>query len=78
VPFRTRLVRTIAATLILLTALVGVGVTAPADGPFTISIRPVFMNLGVDVDIKVWTMHLHWAWSALPSAPSTKAPASTI
>ena len=44
VPFRSRLVRLVAATLIVFTALVGVGITAPADGPFTIAIRPVFVQ----------------------------------
>ena len=77
-PLRTRLLRLIAATLIVFTALVGVGITAPAEAPFTISIRPVILNLGFDIDIKVWTMHVHWQWSALPSATSTKSPASTL
>ena len=67
VPLRTRLVRALVATLIVFTALVAVGVTAPAEAPFTIAIRPVFMNLGFDIDIKVWAVHLHFAWSALPS-----------
>lgn len=76
-PFRTRLVRLLAATVIVFTALVGVGITAPVDAPFTIAIRPVFVNLGIDVDIKVWTMHLHFAWSALRSS-STKPDAPAI
>jgi hypothetical protein len=71
VPFRTRLARVIGATLIVFTALVGVGITAPADAPFSIAIHPVLRNLGIDVDIKVWTLHLHYMWSALPAA-STK------
>jgi len=78
VPLRTRLLRLVAATLIVFTAMVGVGVTAPADAPFSIAIRPVFVNLGVDIDIKVWTMHLHFAWSALPAASSTKRDNATI
>jgi hypothetical protein len=36
--------------------------------------RPV--ALGLDVDIKIWSLHLHYAWSAMPMAalapPSTK------
>lgn len=76
-PFRTRVARAIAATLIVAVALTGVGITAPADAPFTIAIRPVFVNLGIDVDIKVWTVHLHFAWSALP-APSTKTDGPVI
>ena len=73
VPLRTRLARALVATLIVFSALVAVGVTAPADAPFTIAIRPVFMNLGFDIDIKVWSVHLHFAWSALPSVSTTKA-----
>jgi hypothetical protein len=61
------------AVLIVFTSLVAVGITAPVEAPFTISIRPVFANLGVDVDIKVWTVHLHFGWSAMQSGSSTKA-----
>jgi hypothetical protein len=78
VPLRTRVARTLIATLIVFTALVAVGVTAPADAPFTIAIRPVFVNLGVDIDIKVWNLHLHFAWSALQSAWSTRTDGSLI
>jgi len=56
------------------TALAAVGLTTPADAPFSIVVRPVFVSLGVDVDVKVWSLHLHFAWSALPpAAASTKA-----
>ena len=78
VPLRTRLVRALVATLIVFTALVAVGVTAPAEAPFTIAIRPVFMTLGLDIDVKVWSVHLHFAWSALPSASTTKADGPVI
>ena len=70
---RTRLTRAIGATLIVFIALAGVGITAPADAPFSIVVRPVLVSLGLDIDIKFWTMHLHFAWSALPAAPSTNA-----
>ena len=73
VPLRTRLARALVATLIVFTALVAVGVTAPAEAPFTIAIRPVFITLGLDIDIKVWSVHLHFAWSALPSASTTNS-----
>jgi hypothetical protein len=63
---------------IVFTSLVAVGVTAPADAPFTISIRPVFMSLGVDIDVKVWTVHLHFAWSAIPPASATKTDGPAI
>jgi hypothetical protein len=89
VPLRQRLARTLGGTAIGLAALVTVGLTAPEDGPFTIGIRPVFFRvdaaaiaesrahaLGLDVDVKLWTLHLHFAWSAIPltaeSAVSTK------
>ena len=86
---RQRLSRTFAGTLLALAALISVGLTAPENGPFTIGITPVFLRLdaaaiaesraralGLDVDIKLWTLHLHFAWSAVPMAmlspPSTK------
>ena len=78
VPLRTRLAKALVATLIVFTALVAVGVTAPAEAPFTIAIRPTFVNLGLDIDIKVWSVHLHFAWSALSSAASTKADGRVI
>ena len=78
---RQRLARIVAGTLLALAALISVGLTAPADGPFTIGITPVFLRLdaaavadsraralGLDVDIKLWTLHVHFAWSAMPTA----------
>jgi hypothetical protein len=63
--------------LILITALVSVGVTAPADGPFSVAIHPVLLRveptaiersraLGLDIDVKLGRMHLHFGWTALP------------
>jgi hypothetical protein len=95
VTIRKRLARTAAATLILLAALISVGLTAPADGPFTIDVKPVFLRLdaaavaesrasalGLDIDIRMGTMHLHFAWSAIPMAaltsPSTKEPRAVL
>jgi len=75
--------------LVLFTALVSVGLTAPADGPFSIAITPVFFRLdataiaesraralGVDVDVKVGSIHMHFGWSAVPisSVTTNKAP----
>ena len=84
---RKRLARTAAGTLILFAALVSVGLTAPADSPFTIQVKPVFLRLdaaaiaesrasalGLDIDIRIGTVHLHFAWSAIPMAALT-APA---
>ena len=90
-PFRTRAARTLAATLIAFTALVAVGLTAPPDGPFTISIHPVFLRLdaasiaasrarafGLDIDITVGSLHLHYAWSAIPLAPTSTKPTGSL
>jgi hypothetical protein len=65
------------ALVIGCTALAAVGLTAPADAPFSIVVRPVFVTLGVDVDVKVWSMHLHFAWSAIPPASASTKPAET-
>jgi len=73
VPLRARFARTVAGTLILLIALVSVGLTSPADGPFSIGVRAIF--LGFDIDIKIGAAHLRYHWSAIPPAPpSTKTP----
>ena len=71
-----------------LAALISVGLAAPANSVFSIDITPVFLHLdaaangesrpsalGLDVDIRIWTLHLHYAWSAVPMAALT--PAST-
>lgn len=81
VTIRKRLAQTAAATLILFAALIAVGLTAPADGPFTIDVKPVFLRLdaadsranalGLDIDIRIGTVHLHFAWSAVPMSALT-------
>ena len=60
--------RALATVLLASTAFASVGLTAPADSPFTIRIRPVLINLAVDVDVKVGGRHFHRRWSALPDA----------
>ena len=65
------------ATVIAIVATVAVGLTAGSEGPFSIAVRPVFLRLGVDLDVKLGSVHLHANWSALPDAsprpePSTK------
>jgi len=70
--------------LVLFTAFVSVGLTAPADGPFSIVITPVFVRLdrtaiaqsragalGFDVDVKIGSMHMHMGWSAVPISSLT-------
>jgi hypothetical protein len=79
VTLRQRLARTLGATVIFVAASVAVGLTAPADGPFSIGIRPVFF--GIDVDIKVGTLRFHYGWSAIPLAelaPVATKPAVTL
>lgn len=56
------------AAVVLATAVVTVGLTASPASPFTIAIRPAIMRLGVDLDVKIGTMHLHAGWSALPES----------
>jgi hypothetical protein len=58
----------------MFTALVSVGLTAPIDGPFAITIRPVLWRLGVDVDIKLGRFHFHECWSAIPEPEPTTKP----
>jgi hypothetical protein len=73
VPLRLRFAQALLAIALGFTALVAVGLSAPADATFSIVIRPVFVTLGIDVDVKVSNRHLHFGWSAIPpAAPSTK------
>ena len=73
--------------LVLFTALVSVGLTAPADGPFSIVITPVFVRLdrtaiaesraralGFDLVVKIGSMHMHLGWSAVPISSLTTNP----
>jgi hypothetical protein len=53
---------------VLLIAVVSVGLTASPDQPFRIAIQPVFVRLGVDIDIKLGSAHLHLGWSAIPDS----------
>jgi hypothetical protein len=91
VSLRTRLLQTLAGTLIVLVALASVGLTAPADGLFTISVRPAVLRLdpesiaqsrahafGLDLDIKLGTLHVHFNWSAIPLMPATTKSAATL
>jgi hypothetical protein len=50
--------------VVLVTSLLAVGLTASADRPFTISIQPVFLRLGVDMNVKLGSLHIHASWSA--------------
>jgi hypothetical protein len=91
VTLRVRAARAAAATLIAFAALVSVGLSAPADGPFTIAIRPVLLRLdpssiahsqahafGLDIDVTFGSLHLHYAWSAIPLAPASTKRADSL
>jgi len=69
---RRWLARTLLALLIATTALVSVGLTASPDGVFSIAVQPTLFRLdpapfeqsratllGLDIDIKLGSMHLH-------------------
>jgi hypothetical protein len=63
--------------LIAFTALVSVGLTAPADAPFAIGVRAMF--LGLDIDLKIGTSHLRYNWSPIPlTGSTTKTPATLL
>jgi len=75
---RRWLARTLLALLIATTALVSVGVTASPDGVFAIAVQPTLFRLdpasfeqsratllGLDIDIKLGSMHLHLGWPGL-------------
>jgi hypothetical protein len=86
VPRRSRIVQTLAGTLILLISLVSVGLTAPSDGPFSIRIHPIGFRfdsasiddthgraLGLDIVVTLGSRHAHYVWSAISLlSPSTK------
>ena len=92
VALRKRLIRPLMAAVIMFTALVSVGLTAPADGPFSIVITPVVLRLdqiavarsdarvfGLDIDIKLGSRHFHYGWSAVSiSSLTTKTTAGLL
>jgi len=91
VPLRARIAQTVLATTIAVVAFVSVGLTAPASSPFTIDVEPVLMGLNpasiaespthavaVKIDVKFGSLHLHYQWSAIPVAPVTTKPRSTL
>lgn len=71
------LTKGLVASLALVVAIVAVGLTASPEALFSIELRPVFLRLGIDVDVKLGSMHLHASWSALPDS-STKAADETF
>ena len=53
---------------VMFASVITVGLTASSNSPFSITIRPVIMRLGVDLDVRIGTIHLHAGWSALPDS----------
>jgi hypothetical protein len=78
VSLRSRIARTLGGTLIFFAAFVSVGLTAPADGPFTIGVDPDFLQLALDVDVKFGALHVHYQWSAIPRNPPTTKPSGSL
>ena len=75
----SHLTRLLLGLAIFSTAAIAVGLSAPADGVFSIAVQPVFLRvdpaaiaesraraLGVDIDLKVGALHVHLGWSAIP------------
>src|SRR5262249_20091687 len=91
VALRHSIGRLIAGAAILFTALMAVGLTSPADSPFSIAIKPVFMHVdpaaiaerrarifGIDLDVRVGSHHLHVGWSPIPLVPASTKPTATV
>jgi hypothetical protein len=70
---RQPLVKGFVAALAVALAILTVGLTASAESPFSISIHTAFLQLGVDIDVKLGWFHLHASWSALPPVNQTGA-----
>jgi hypothetical protein len=58
--------------MIVIVALLSVGLTAPASGPFTID------AIGLDVRVKFGSLHFHYKWTAIPLAPATTKMPGTL
>jgi hypothetical protein len=64
--------RALLGAFILSAAIAAVGLTAPTDSLFSISVQPVFLRLGVNLDVKLGSLHLHASWSALDRPASAR------
>jgi hypothetical protein len=71
VPARQPLVKSVIVALAVAVAVLTVGLTASTESLFSISVHTAFLRLGVDVDVKFGSFHLHASWSALPSVNQT-------
>ena len=83
--------RLIGAAVLLFTAMLAVGLTAPSDGLFSVAIKPVFMHIdaaaiaesrarifGVDVEVRMGSTHLHVGWSAIPLGQTSTKPTASL
>jgi hypothetical protein len=68
VAFRRSVCNVLLAAIVLLASIVTVGLTASTASPFFITLRPAFARLGIDLDVKIGTLHLHAGWSLLPGS----------
>jgi hypothetical protein len=66
VAFRRSAFNVLMAAVVLLASIVTVGLTASATSPFFITLRPSIARLGIDLDVRIGTLHLHAGWSLLP------------
>jgi hypothetical protein len=73
VSVRQPVAKALVGAVVLAMALLVVGLTASTDSAFSIAVHPVFLRLGVDVDVKVGSLHLHAAFAALDRDGSTKS-----
>ena len=76
--------RALLAALAFACAIVAIGVTAPPEAPFAISVHPVLLRIddserpprphafSLDVDVRLWSIHLHVGWGGIPLANSTQ------
>ena len=66
--FRRSAFNLLMAAFVLLASIVTVGLTASTTSPFFITLRPAIARLGIDLDVKIGTLHLHAGWSLLPDS----------
>ena len=63
--------------LVLTTAILTVGLTASSESAFSIRFRPVFLRLGLDIDVRIGSAHLHTRWTVLPETPEIDSSTKT-
>ncbi len=74
--FRQTVLNGLLAAVVLIASVITVGLTASTTSPFSIALHPVMARLGIDLDVKIGTMHVHTGWSLLPE--STKPACESI